>query len=162
MRLAISASVSGGDFSARPILSLRRIQSHTHTHTHLLQGFNPHQFLCSLSHSAQTPTVAIREVVLRKPGKAALQDPNTFPEPLSLPLTEKRGGVTYEEERVGVRLSGRPKICRVSLTMPQFIHIATFRVERETYLNDNEEQYIGFSAAERERGEKIHYTIRGS
>ncbi len=43
--------------------------------------------------------------------------------------------------------------------MPRFIHIATFRVERETYLNDNEEQYVGFSAAA--RGEKIHYTIRG-
>lgn len=98
--------------------------------------------------------MAIREVVLRKPGKAALQDPNTFPEPLFFfSLTEKRGGVTYEEERV--RLTGRPKICRVSLTMPRFIHIATFRVERETYLNDNEEQYIGFSAAEREGKKSI-------
>jgi hypothetical protein len=33
--------------------------------------------------------VAIREVVLRKPGKAALQDPNTFPEPLFFFLSQK-------------------------------------------------------------------------
>lgn len=42
-------------------------------------------------------------------------------------------------------------MCRVSLTMPRFIHIATFRVERETYLNDNEEQYVGFSLQREEK-----------
>lgn len=98
--------------------------------------------------------MTIREVFLRKPGKAALQDPNTFLEPFSHRRARRRRNV------VGAKLTGRPEICRVSLTMPRFIHIATFRVERETYLNDNEEQYVGFSAAE--RGEKIHYTVRGS
>lgn len=57
----------------------------------------------------------------------------------------------------GAHLTGRPKICRVSLTMPRFIHITTFGPERETYLNDNGEQCVGFGAAKRGEKNPLHH-----
>lgn len=71
----------------------------SHTYTHLLQGFNPHQFDCSLSHSLQIPTVTIREAFLRKSERRHGGIRNALPEPSSFrpSLAEERGGVTYKE-----------------------------------------------------------------
>lgn len=93
-RLAISTTVSGGDFSARPILSLPRIQSQ-HNPSSLPHLRGALGLISASVHSDlwAAPTVTIKEVSRRKPEMQLCGNRETIPGlgSLSSPLQTERG-----------------------------------------------------------------------